>query len=235
MNTHVSSDRELVRPSSPGRVQLCLSLWLPALVCLAASVGCQTQAAAPPLTKAERLAKEKAELLRPFDKPHPFEPADQGYKVVFPGKPKPPQFRDIMHDGSVWSYDERRLGMVDFLVVRTAKQKFYEDQGPRQHLDWKLAHLQNESLLKLRAVPAKTRVTQRFFKYLGLYDAVDVMIEYEISHDDDDYHGERLRRRWIIVTERDVFDVQVDGTKDLVNSHLADEFFASFELRPRAN
>ena len=55
------------------------------LLALAAGiVGCQTQAAPPPLTKAERLAKEKADLLSPFAKPHPFEPAGEGYKVVFP-------------------------------------------------------------------------------------------------------------------------------------------------------
>ena len=204
-----------------------------ALCCLAAALGGCLPQAAPPLSKEERMAKEKAEMLLPFAKPHSFEPAGQGYKIVFPGRPKPPQFRDIMHDGSVWSYDEQRLGMVNFLVVRTVKQKFYEDQGPRQQLDWKLRHLEDEPLLKLRADPARTRRTERFFSFDGKHEAVEVNIEYEIKQPDDSYFGARLRRRWIIVTQEDVFDVEVDGNKEFVASPLADAFFASFKLCPK--
>src|SRR6185369_11155008 len=63
-----------------------------ALCCLAAALGGCLPQAAPPLSKEERMAKEKAEMLLPFAKPHSFEPAGQGYKIVFPGRPKPPQF-----------------------------------------------------------------------------------------------------------------------------------------------
>ena len=68
-----------------------------------------------------------------------------------------------------------------------------DGQGPRQHLDWRLSHLEDESLLKLRTVQGKTRITPRFFKFAGKCEAVEVTIEYEIAAGDDWYMGEPAR------------------------------------------
>jgi hypothetical protein len=191
----------------------------------------------PRLTPAEQLAKEKAGLLRPFDSPHPFEPEGEGYRIIFPGRPTTPQFRDIMHDGSTWVYEAKeRLGPAHFSVERTKKRPFYEPSTDRRHIEWSMGHYRKWwEDQATRPDRANTVITERYTKFAGRYEAAELVVRYEITKSDYLARIGRHRcRHWYIVTADDIYEVHAEGTEDFITSPLVDAFFRSFDLVPKA-
>lgn len=186
--------------------------------------------------KAEKKVWDEANLLRPFAKPYPFEGKQEGYRVLFPGKPTVPQFRDIMDAGTTWFYDEERLGTVSFMVIWDPRDK---RQAPgvrprtdRDELDWHKHWFLEDIENRTNSQDPRWFQRQRYFMFRDQYEAAEVNTLFHFASDDD-YFGPQLCRRWFIVTEDDVYRVHVEGNAEVVSSQLADDFFNSFELRPK--
>jgi hypothetical protein len=181
---------------------------------------------------ADKKAKEQAELLRPFKEPHPFDASKEGYHVIFPGKPSPPQFRVINRWGTTWSYQENRLGNLVFTVYWDQRQKSEKPMSDRDYLAWQMAGYQ-KGLNKRVGIEDQRRVwTERYFKFKDKYEAAEVANGYHFVAQDD-YYGPQLCRHWFIVTSDDLYQLEAEGNAEVVSSHFADDFFHSFELRPK--
>jgi hypothetical protein len=181
--------------------------------------------------KAEKKSLEQAALLRPFAKPHPFEAAQEGYKVTFPGKPTTPPYHVITREGTTWSYEEERLGRLLFVVTWDKKQKFMPGQTDRELLDWSKKHYQKE-MQRLHGDDRRWFEKHGYFKFQNQHEAA-VVIDYYHIKTDDDYYGQQMCRRWFILVGEDLYSLTVEGNADIVRSKLADDFFNSFELRPK--
>src|SRR5262245_53636129 len=162
-----------------------------------------------PQTMAQQRAKKKiveqANLLRPFAHPYPFEDAEKGYKVVFPGRPTTPQYRYITREGTTWYYEEERLGKVTFMADWDKVQKFIDGGDDRKLLDWSKKYYQSE-MERTHGNDKRWTQTSRYFKYLGKYEAAEVVDRYHFSTNDD-YYGQQMRRKLFILVGQDLYSL----------------------------
>jgi hypothetical protein len=181
--------------------------------------------------KAKKKIEEQANLLRPFAKPYPFEAKREGYKVVFPGKPTTPLYREITREGTTWYYEEERLGRVVFSAIWDKVQPFMEGGSDRRRLDWSKKHYQKE-MERLHGDNKGWIQIDRYFLYQNKYEAAEVTDYYHFNSDDD-YYGQQMCRRLFILKGLDLYQLEVEGNAEIVSSKLAGDFFNSFELRPQ--
>jgi hypothetical protein len=188
-----------------------------------------------PQARAEQRAKKKIEeqvsLLRPFAQPYPFEDAERGYKVIFPGKPTMPMYRMITGKGTTWYYEEQRLGKITFSATWDKEKKLSDGQSDRELLDWSKKHYQKE-MERIHGDDKRWIETDQYFKFQNKYEAADVVDYYHFKNDDD-YYGQQMCRRRFILVGQDLYGLAVEGNAEVVSSKLADEFFKSFELIPK--
>ena len=180
----------------------------------------------------EKRGHELATLLRPFDKPCPFDGTEHGYKLVFPGRPTTPQFHSIDREGTTWYYEEQRLGAaLSFTANWDKAQRFFDGGADRRLLDWSKMHYQKE-MERLHGENQRWRESNRYFLYQNKYEAAEV-IDYYHFVKDDDYYGPQMCRALFILKDLDLYQLKVEGNAEIVSSKLADDFFHSFELVPK--
>jgi hypothetical protein len=181
--------------------------------------------------KAKKKIEEQANLLKPFAKPHLFEHAENGYKIVFPGRPHMPQFYYIDRHGTTWYCEEERLGKLRFSMDWDKIQMPYDRQTQAQLLASHRKYYQEQ--MEKRHGEQKGWIEKvRDFRYQNQYEACEVVDHYHFNSDDD-YYGQQMCRNLMIINDLDFYQISVEGNAEVVSSKLADDFFGSFQMIPK--
>jgi hypothetical protein len=181
--------------------------------------------------KANKKIEQQANLFKPFAKPHLFEDAESGYKIVFPGPPHQPQFYYINRNGTTWYYEEERLGKLRFSMDWDKIQMPYDPQPEAQLLASRRKYYQ-EHMEKRHGEQKGWMEKVRDFNFQNRCLACEV-VDYYHFNADDDYYGQQMCRNVMIINGLDLYQISVEGNAEVVNSKLADDFFRSFELIPK--